>query len=101
MPPDPIPTAPPDLTRLLALGDWERVARLYEVELEVAPPERRAQLCGALGRTLAERVGDLVGAAVRLEEAVRLAPGDESLKEALASLYILPDFPHTPDGTEQ
>jgi tetratricopeptide (TPR) repeat protein len=82
-----------------SLGDWPRVARLYEVELEVSQPgdARRGALCLAIGRTLAERVHDPVGAAVRLEEAVRLAPTDDGAREALASLYVSPDFPNPTD----
>ncbi|HUS66922.1 MAG TPA: hypothetical protein VMZ28_20430, partial [Kofleriaceae bacterium] len=88
-----------------ALGDWVQVARLYEVELEVAPlgdhadAKRRGQLLLQLGLIRGKKVGDLVGAAVRLEEAVRLRSDDDEAKEALASLYISPDFPVPPGDT--
>lgn len=83
-----------------ALGDWEQVARLYEVELEVlasGDPKRRAKLLLQLGLVRGKKVGDLIGAAVRLEEAVRLRGDDEEAKEALASLYVSPDFPQPED----
>ncbi|HEX4460338.1 MAG TPA: hypothetical protein VIA18_20310, partial [Polyangia bacterium] len=78
-----------------ALGDWPMVVRLYEVELETASGrELRGSLLVSLGRTLAERLRDFGQAAVRLEEAVRLRPQDETAKEALAALYVAPDFPN-------
>jgi len=83
-----------------ALGDWVQVARLYEVELEtLSNPSQRAELLVQLGLIRAKKVGDLVGAAVRLEEAVRLKSDDPIAKEALASLYVSPDFPMPPGET--
>jgi tetratricopeptide (TPR) repeat protein len=82
-----------------ALGDWVQVARLYEVELEtLSDPSQRAGLLVQLGLIRSKKVGDLVGAAVRLEEAVRLTD-DPIAKEALASIYISPDFPMPPGET--
>jgi tetratricopeptide (TPR) repeat protein len=83
-----------------ALGDWVQVARLYEVELEnLSDQAQRADLLVQLGLIRAKKVGDLVGAAVRLEEAVRLKHDDPIAKEALASLYVSPDFPMPPGET--
>jgi tetratricopeptide (TPR) repeat protein len=86
-----------------ALGDWVQVARLLEIELETAPDTRdlgrRVALLVELGLLRAKRVGDLVGAAVRLEEAVRLGGEREDAKLALAELYISPDFPMPPGET--
>jgi tetratricopeptide (TPR) repeat protein len=86
-----------------ALGDWVQVARLLEVELETAPdsrdPARRVDLLVQLGLLRGKRVGDLVGAAVRLEEAVRLGGEREDAKQALAELYVSPDFPMPPGET--
>jgi golgin subfamily B member 1 len=77
-----------------SLGDWQMVARLYEVEVETASSrEKRGELLVALGKLLAEKLQDWGQAAVRLEEAVRLRPNDEAAKEALAALYVSPDFP--------
>jgi tetratricopeptide (TPR) repeat protein len=82
------------------LGDWVQVARLYEVEIEtLSDPAQRAELLVQLGLIRAKKVGDLVGAAVRLEEAVRLKHDDPIAKEALASIYISPDFPMPPGET--
>jgi tetratricopeptide (TPR) repeat protein len=83
-----------------ALGDWVQVARLYEVEVETsADPARRAEMLVQLGLLRARRVGDLVGAVVRLEEAVRLRHDDIDAKEALAGIYMSPDFPAPPGDT--
>jgi tetratricopeptide (TPR) repeat protein len=80
-----------------SLGDWQMVARLYEVEVETAASrDKRGELLVQLGKILSEKLGDRVQAAVRLEEAVRLRPHDEVAKEALAALYISPDFPVAP-----
>jgi tetratricopeptide (TPR) repeat protein len=78
-----------------ALGDWQRVARLYEVELEAGhhPPAARAPLLVELGVVLAEHIGDQVQAALRFEEAAKLSQGDEVARERLAELYTSPDFP--------
>ena len=77
-----------------ALGDWPMVVRLYEVELETTSSrDKRGEILVALGRMLADKLKDWGQAAVRLEEAVRLRPHDAVAKEALASLYISPDFP--------
>ncbi|MGZ3429339.1 MAG: hypothetical protein ACXVCV_21960, partial [Polyangia bacterium] len=85
-----------------ALGDWPMVARLYEVELETASNrDKRGEILVALGRLLADKLKDWGQAAVRLEEAVRLRPHDAIAKEALASLYISPDFPTAPDDEAQ
>jgi tetratricopeptide (TPR) repeat protein len=87
-----------------SLGDWQMVARLYEVEIETAGNrERRGELLVALGRLLGSKLHDYGQAAVRLEEAVRLRPQDDAAKEALADLYISPDFPVAPgdDDTAQ
>jgi tetratricopeptide (TPR) repeat protein len=80
-----------------SLGDWQMVARLYEVEVETASSrDKRGELLVQLGKILAEKLHDMVQAAVRLEEAVRLRAHDETAKEALAALYISPDFPLAP-----
>jgi tetratricopeptide (TPR) repeat protein len=85
-----------------SLGDWPMVARLYEVELETASSrDKRGELLVALGRTLAEKLKDYGQAAVRLEEAVRLRQHDDTAKEALASLYVSPDFPSPADDEAQ
>src|ERR1700744_1096532 len=85
-----------------ALGDWPMVARLYEVELETASSrEQRGTILVALGRVLAERLRDFGQAAVRLEEAVRLRPNEETAKEALAALYVAPDFPNAGEDEAQ
>ena len=85
-----------------ALGDWPMVARLYEVELETASSrDRRGEILVALGRLLADQMKDWGQAAVRLEEAVRLRPHDAVAKEALAALYISPDFPVAGDEEPQ
>ncbi|MCU1280279.1 MAG: Tetratricopeptide 2 repeat protein, partial [bacterium] len=85
-----------------ALGDWPMVARLYEVELETASSgDKRGEILVALGRLLADKLKDWGQAAVRLEEAVRLRPHDPVAKEALASLYISPDFPMAGDDEAQ
>ncbi len=85
-----------------ALGDWPMVARLYEVELETASSrDKRGEILVALGRLHADKLRDWGQAAVRLEEAVRLRPHDPVAKEALASLYIAPDFPVVGDNEAQ
>ncbi|HXU71921.1 MAG TPA: tetratricopeptide repeat protein, partial [Polyangia bacterium] len=86
-----------------ALGDWPMVARLYEVELETAASNRdkRGEILVALGRMLADKLRDWGQAAVRLEEAVRLRPHDAAAKEALAALYIAPEFPTAGDDEAQ
>src|SRR5215471_14688945 len=77
-----------------SLGDWPMVARLYELELEVATGgKRRAELLVALGRLLAERLGEYGKAAERLEEARRLREGDEKIGEALGGVLAHPDYP--------
>jgi tetratricopeptide (TPR) repeat protein len=77
-----------------SLGDWPMVARLYELELEVAGgAKRKAELLVALGRLLAERLGEYGPAAERLEEARRLRPDDEKIGEALGGVLAHPDFP--------
>jgi tetratricopeptide (TPR) repeat protein len=81
-----------------ALGDWPQVVRLYEVEIEVGVQrERRADILVALGTLLSERLADPAAAAEKLEEALRIKPGDERAAELLASLYVSPDFPAAPD----
>lgn len=85
-----------------ALGDWPMVARLYEVELETASSrDKRGELLVALGRLFADKLKDFGQAAVRLEEAVRLRAHDQVAKEALAALYISPDFPVAGDEEPQ
>ena len=85
-----------------ALGDWPMVTRLYEVELETASSrDKRGEILVALGRLHADKLRDWGQAAVRLEEAVRLRPHDAVAKEALASLYISPDFPVVGDNEAQ
>src|SRR5262249_43498181 len=77
-----------------SLGDWQMVARLYELELEVAPnAARRAELLVALGRVQAERLGQFGPAAQRLQEAARLRDGDEKVLEALGGVLAHPDSP--------
>ncbi|HZS37808.1 MAG TPA: tetratricopeptide repeat protein [Polyangia bacterium] len=85
-----------------ALGDWAQVVRLYEVELEVGVSrERKAEILLALGKLLAERMGDPAKAADRLEDALSERPDDEAARELLASLYVSPDFPEAPDDETQ
>jgi len=85
-----------------ALGDWPMVTRLYEVELETASSrDKRGEILVQLGRLLADKLKDWGQAAVRLEEAVRLRPHDAVAKEALAALYISPDFPMAGDDEAQ
>ena len=77
-----------------SLGDWPMVARLYELELEVSSgAKRKAELLVALGRLLAERLGEYGPAAERLEEARRLRPDDEKIGEALGGVLAHPDYP--------
>ena len=84
-----------------ALGDWPMVARLFEIELETASSrDKRADALLQLGRLLADKLRDHSQAAARLEEAVRIKPHDEAAREALAGLYVSPDFPIADDGGE-
>ncbi len=89
-----------------AVGDRSRVARLYEVELETAPPGPRVRR-GELLVELAEvhtRTGDLVAAATRLEAALPLfsdAARIEELKERLASTYAAPSYVGSESGEAQ
>jgi tetratricopeptide (TPR) repeat protein len=76
-----------------SLGDWPMVARLYELELDVAEPARRVDLLVALGRVQAERLGQYGPGTERLQEAARQRPGDEKILEALGGLLAHPDFP--------
>jgi golgin subfamily B member 1 len=70
-----------------ALGEFPSVVQLYELELGlVSEPRRRGELLLSLGRTLSERLGDLTGAASRLEEAMALLPHGRA-SEALARVY--------------
>lgn len=71
-----------------AIGDWRGVVRLYDLELtHTVEAKRRSDLLLALGRVLGEKVGDLAGAAQRLNEVVRLRPRDDKALEALAAVY--------------
>jgi tetratricopeptide (TPR) repeat protein len=78
-----------------ARGDWQRVARLFEVELEAGQhtPAQKSALLVELGILLSERLGDVVQAAVRFEEAARINANDEVARERLAELYTSADFP--------
>lgn len=83
-----------------ALGDYPNAVRLYDLELGATPDvKRRADLMLGLGRVL-ERMGDLDGAAQRLNEVVRLRPRDDKAIEALASVYANPQWP-ADDGRER
>src|SRR3954468_17097251 len=84
-----------------ALGDYGNVVRLYELELQAtSEAKRRSELLLGLGRVLAEKVGDLEGAAQRIGEVVRLRPRDDKALEALASLYGHPHWKGG-DGAER
>src|SRR5262249_24538245 len=76
-----------------ALGDFANAVRLYEVELAVTTDaKRRADLLLSLGRVLGEKIGDLEGAAQKLNEVVRLRPRDDRALEALAAVYTNPKW---------
>src|SRR5262249_22072716 len=76
-----------------ALGDYQAVVRLYELELEgTADAKRRADLLLGLGRGLGEKLGELDAAAQRLTEVVRLRPRDEKALGLLAAVYAHPDW---------
>jgi tetratricopeptide (TPR) repeat protein len=81
-----------------SLGDDAMVARLYEAELEVlgegGPADRRADIELALGKIVARRgnapdaaTNAAMTAAQHLEQALRLAPGSNAAREALAEVY--------------
>jgi golgin subfamily B member 1 len=84
-----------------ALGDYESVVRLYDLELAATTDaKRRADLLLGFGRVLGEKIGDLQGAAQRLGEVVRLRPRDDRALEALAAVYAHPKWIGA-DGTER
>ena len=76
-----------------ALGDFQRVVRLYELELSLtSEAKRRSDLLLGLGRVQGEKLGDLDGAAQRLSEVLRLRPRDDRALEALAAIYANPGW---------
>ncbi len=76
-----------------ALGDFGSVARLYDLELAfTTDAKRRADLLLGIGKVLGEKLGDLDGAAQRLNEVVRLRPRDDKALEALAGVYTNPKW---------
>ena len=76
-----------------ALGDFQSVVRLFELELSLtSEAKRRSDLLLGLGRVLGEKIGDLEGAAQRLGEVVRLRPRDDRALEALAAVYANPGW---------
>jgi tetratricopeptide (TPR) repeat protein len=81
-----------------ALGHFQEVVRLYELELAlVSEAKRRCDLLLGLGRVLGEKLGDLESAAQRFSEVVRLRPRDDKALEALAAIYAHPRWPSS-DG---
>jgi tetratricopeptide (TPR) repeat protein len=77
-----------------ALGHFQEVVRLYELELAlVSEAKRRCDLLLGLGRVLGEKIGDLESAAQRFSEVVRLRPRDDKALEALAAIYAHPRWP--------
>src|SRR4051794_5624288 len=76
-----------------ALGDYQSVVRLYELELAAtSDAKRRAELLLGYGRVLSEKIGDLEAAAQRIGEVVRLRPRDDKALEALAGVYAHPKW---------
>jgi Tfp pilus assembly protein PilF len=71
------------------LGDFRRVARLCEVELETTTaPARRRMVLAELARLRAERLDDTAGAAAALEDIVRLGDADAGTLDKLGQAYM-------------
>ncbi|HEU0029409.1 MAG TPA: tetratricopeptide repeat protein [Kofleriaceae bacterium] len=73
---------------LASRGRPDAVVRLLDLELEVAPPERRADMLIEKGMILDADVLDVAGARAAFEQALQLRPDDGMAKEALGELEL-------------
>ena len=81
-----------------ALGNWPQLMRLYDLEVAAtADTKRKADLLLACAKLMAEKAGDLPNAATRVEEAIRLRPGDDRALELQAWVFAQPSWLQ-PDG---
>jgi len=87
-----------------ARGQWRagrmaEAARTYQTLLETHPRDPRAGLAAfELGRLRMDRLGDMPGAVVALQQAVALAPGAELREDALARLVAASAAAHDRAG---